>query len=187
MLILKKNFLVLPMLCPCFWRLSGSNGQQFFSVSQADASDIYHLLALVGVSQTLISVLSSHCEWRDAGGGVPSFSVSGSSSLFTWIYLHTFAYYDLLRFPYSQGRVENCPVAPQYPRGCLSSRDCLGLSASSPAALTELKLRQAAQSPLGHRAPGKHTTHGKSSPATPRTCYSLIFAPRSSNTIYTGL
>lgn len=73
----------------------------------------------------------------------------------------------LLPSPCSPGRAESCPTDPPYLQFCVPHRDCLGLSAPSPWALTELKLSQAPQWALGHRAQGKPS----SAPHRPRAAW----------------
>ena len=138
------------MLRPRSWNPSGAHGHQFQCSPDREVgvvTDIHHCpqVSLEGVWSWL---------W-------------GPFCLSVRVHLDFFAYiYIIWHGP--------CPLLPEFlqptnvPGVSLSSRDCLGLSAPSPEALTELELRQAGQRALGHGAPGKPS----SAPLTPRAAQS---------------
>lgn len=148
-----------------------------FSVAQAESW---------GMPPTLISVLSSHWEGCNSGEWWGPFLFSAR------VHSNFFAHKSILwpaPFPLIPGKGWNLQPL-MYPRGHLSIRDRLGLSAPSPAALAEHKFRQVGQWVLCHRVLGKP----RSAPCRPRaaqpppgTQHSLIFALSSGDIIFTGL
>lgn len=109
----------------------------------------------------MATTLSSHLKVCDAGGGVPFCSVLGCS----WFSFHTLiSYISACSLPSRlPGKglklLLNISISPG---GHLFSRDCLGLSAPSPAAGSccsdKLELGEAGQQALSHRVPDKHSS-----------------------------